>query len=69
MPPTPPTQPPDLSNMAQNLSKRERAARILGSWEMLSWFATNNGEVQPLHRAPFSSFSPPPLRANFIDFQ
>ena len=50
-----PSEAPDLSNMQDSLAKRERACRILNSWEMLHWFSVQNGEVCP----PFPSLPLP----------
>lgn len=37
--------PPDTFNMQESIDRRERAARVLGSWEMLAWYSANEMEV------------------------
>jgi len=35
----------DIAEMSPEMDKKERAARVLGSWEMCTWFAGHGGEV------------------------
>ena len=40
--------PQEVEEMQEEIDRKERICRILGSWELLSWYAMNNEEVARL---------------------
>lgn len=47
-PPLPSTSEPKSTTrteMHQEIARRERAAHVLGTWELLAWYSANYGEV------------------------